>query len=70
MQKNEQKMIEGELRCDQLKSYLRERNLLFIVWISEDVTRITGKIQYNPSTNQLVGLILPLNEHGMPIDHF
>lgn len=69
LQKNGQKMVEGELRCDQLKSYLYERNLPSTVWISEDATRITGKIQYDPSTNQLVGLVLPLNEHGMPISY-
>lgn len=50
IQKTGQKIVEGELRCDLLKSYLREKNLPSIVWISEDATRITGKVQYNSST--------------------
>jgi len=66
LQENGQKMVEGELRCDQLKSYLHGRNLPPIAWISEDGSaRIIDKIQYNPLTNQLVELVLPLNEHGM-----
>lgn len=69
LQVNGQKIVERELRCDQLKSYLRDRNLPSIVWISEDATRITGKIQYDPTTNQLLGLVLPLNEHGMPTSY-
>ncbi|XP_067210201.1 uncharacterized protein [Linepithema humile] len=69
LQENGQKIVEGELRCDQLKSYLRERNLPPTIWISEDATRITGKIQYDSSTNQLIGLVLPLNKDGMPISY-
>lgn len=69
IQNTGQKIVEGELRCDQLKSYLRERNLPSIVWVSKDATRITGKVQYDSSTNQLVGLVLPLNKHGMPISY-
>ena len=69
LQENEQKIVEGELRCDQLKSYLRERNLPSTVWISKDATRITGKIQYDLSTNQLIGLVLPFNKYGMSISY-
>lgn len=59
-------IVEGEMRCDQLKKYLEERNLPMVVWISEDATRITGRLQYDPGTNQVVGLVLPLNENGLP----
>lgn len=36
------------------------------VWISEDGTRITGRLQYDPGSNQIVGLLLPLDENGLP----
>lgn len=38
------------------------------VWISEDGTGIVKKIEYDPSSNQIVGLVLPTNSTtGMPI---
>lgn len=60
-------IIEGVLRSDELKSYLTQRELPFIVWIAEDATRNIGKVCYDPATNQLVGFVPRLNEHGMPI---
>lgn len=36
------------------------------VWLSEDATRISNKIQYDPSSNQIVGLVLPLDDNGLP----
>lgn len=32
------------------------------VWLSEDLTCISNKVQYDPSTNQIVGLLLPLDD--------
>lgn len=63
---NGPEIIEGVMRCSQLKKYLEERNLPMVVWVSEDGTRITGRLQYDPGTNQIVGLLLPLDENGMP----
>lgn len=63
---NGPEMIEGVLRCSQLKQYLTDRNLPMTVWVSEDGTRITGRLQYDPGTNQIVGLVLPLESNGMP----
>lgn len=63
---NGPQIVEGVMRCHQLKKYLHDRNLPATVWISEDGTRITGRLQYDPGTNQIVGLVLPLNEHGVP----
>lgn len=61
-------MIEGELRCKQLNEYLEHLKLKKIVWLSEDATGIVLKIEYDPSTNQIIGLVLPLNsETGIPI---
>lgn len=38
------------------------------VWLSEDASGIVSKIEYDPSTNQVVGLVLPFNlTTGFPI---
>lgn len=59
---------EGILRCDELCVYLKDRKQPAVVSLSEDATRIVGKVQYDSSSNQLVGFVLPSNsEFGMPI---
>lgn len=64
------KILEGELRVESLKEYLVAKKLAkkapLYVWISEDATKITGRIQYDCSTNQLVGFPLPFDDNGMP----
>ncbi|XP_037035540.1 uncharacterized protein LOC119073834 [Bradysia coprophila] len=60
-------IIEGKLRTDELLYFLESRNLPLVVSLSEDATRITAKISYDPNTNQLVGFAPPLDENGMPI---
>lgn len=60
-------MIEGVLRVDELLQYLKQRNLPLVVFISEDGTRTIGKVNYDSTSNKLVGFSLPLNENGMPI---
>lgn len=63
-------MEEGVLRSQGLLDYLNERNLPLVVSISEDATRISGKIHYNSKTNQLVGFVLPTNpDTGMPVTY-
>lgn len=57
---------EGELRSLQLKKYLEQFQIKH-VWISEDATRITARIQYDSSSNELIGFVLPLDsKNGMP----
>lgn len=59
---------EGILRCDELRVYLKERKQPPVVSLSEDATRIVGKVQYDSTSNQLVGFVLPTNnKSGMPI---
>lgn len=58
---------EGEFRFHELKIYLTERCLPLIVWISEDATRVTTRIQYDPHYNDVVGFVLPFNSDGIPI---
>lgn len=61
-------VVEGILRCEELLKYLKERNLPLAVGMSEDATRIVGRLQYNKKTNQIVGFALPIDsKSGMPI---
>lgn len=61
-------ILEGILRSDELCVYLNERNLPRAVSLSEDATRIVGRVQYDAKINQIIGFTLPLNENnGMPI---
>ncbi|XP_077255609.1 uncharacterized protein LOC143893763 [Temnothorax americanus] len=62
-------IIEGDMRVTELEKFLHMRKLPFYVWLSEDATRITGRIQYDSKSNQLVGFPLPLNNDGMPVTH-
>lgn len=62
------RIVEGIPRYDELLVYLNERKLPLVVNLSEDATRIVGKVQYDSSTNQLVGFVQPINRQtGMPI---
>lgn len=37
------------------------------IWLSEDATAVVSKVTYDPSTNQLIGLLLPTDENtGCP----
>lgn len=66
--KRKQRIIEGELRCQELAVYLDKIGALKIVWMSEDGSGVITKICYDSTTNQMVGLVLPVNsETGMPI---
>lgn len=60
--------VEGVLRTEELSKYLDDLNLPRIVALSEDATKIVDRIQYDKSTNQLLGFVLPLQEtNGMPL---
>lgn len=61
------RIIEGELRCKQLGEYLDHLKLSKHVWLCEDASGINAKAEFDPKTNQLVGLVLPLHsDSGMP----
>lgn len=61
-------MVEGELRSKELSTYLEKIRAEKCVWISEDATAIVQKINYDAATNQIIGLVLPLNEKtGCPV---
>lgn len=63
-------IVEGVLRTHELAAYLKERELPLTVALSEDATRITGVVQYDVRTNQLMGFALPINStNGIPIPY-
>lgn len=51
-----------------MADYLNKLNAPKQVWLSEDASGVVAKVQYDPTTNQLVGLVLPMDDNkGMPI---
>lgn len=67
---NKCRIVEGELRSRELKNYLDVLGLPKCVWICEDASGIVAGVKHDPSTNQLVGLVLPLDSNtGIPRDH-
>lgn len=66
--KNKKRIVEGELRCKELASFLEKVGAPRVVWLAEDGSGIVSKVSYDSSTNQLVGLVLPFHsETGIPI---
>lgn len=62
------RIVEGELRCKELRAYLEKINSKMNVWLCEDGSGINTKVELDPLTNQLVGIVLPFNsKNGMPI---
>lgn len=62
--------IEGECRVTQLVSYLESYDVPKTVWLAEDATGIVPKLEYDSSTNQIIGLSLPINENtGLPMSY-
>lgn len=57
-------ITEGILRYGELKLYLEKRKLPLVVSLSEDATRIVDKVQYDATTNQLIGFVPPLNKQN------
>lgn len=65
---NKTTIIEGELRIKELNHYLECLKLEKLVWLCEDGSSIVSKVDFDPKTNQMVGLVLPFNSStGMPI---
>lgn len=62
------RVTEGDLRCKDLRDYLNAINAPKCVWLSEDGSGIVAKTVYDSSSNQLVGLNLPIDvTTGMPV---
>lgn len=68
IKKTRSTITEGVLRHVELVAYIKGLNLPMYVSLSEDATNITGKIDYSPKLNQIVGFVPQLSEvNGMPI---
>ncbi|KAK5647414.1 hypothetical protein RI129_002306 [Pyrocoelia pectoralis] len=55
---------EATVRFQQLSIFLNQNNLPRVIWVSEDGTGITGKIQYCKSLDSIVGFVSPLGQNG------
>lgn len=55
----------GEFRFKELNNFLTQRNLPKVVWLSEDATGITGRVEYSIYENCNIGFVLPLNDDGL-----
>lgn len=68
IQNSTKTITEGVLRSEELLNYLNDRKLPLCVALSEDATRIEGKVQYDARSNQLIGFVLPTDyDSGVPI---
>lgn len=63
-------VIEGDLRCDDLRQHFiknkSDPESEMFVFLSEDGSGIVKRPTYDSKTQQLVGIVLPLKENGMP----
>lgn len=51
-----------------MKTYLEDLKAPLCVWLSEDATSIVQKIEFDPETNQMIGIVLPTDTNsGMPV---
>lgn len=48
--------------CD----FMKKRELLPLVSVSEDGTRVITRIEYDYKTNQMVGFVAPYDKNGQP----
>lgn len=65
-----QKIFEDCFKFMELRKFLDDRDLPLYVWLSEDGTRITGRIEYDNEDNKLVGFVLPLKNGCPKMDTF
>lgn len=66
--RDEEPILEGELRCEALARYLEKLKVPKKVWLSEDASGIVPRISYHSPSNQLVGLVLPFDANtGIPV---
>lgn len=51
--------MEGQVRAKELAEYFHNLSTIKVVWLSEDATAIVRKVVYDPTSNQLIGIVLP-----------
>lgn len=62
-------ITEGEFRLHELIDFLQKNNLPMDIVLSEDATKINGRVEYDYTTKQVRGLVGPMNKEGMPQCH-
>lgn len=69
--KERSKIVEGELRSEQLREYLSSQGAIPMVHLSEDATAINGRVKLVrvEESYEVSGFALPLDNNGMPILH-
>lgn len=60
-------LTEGALRVQELVNFIKKNNSEKNVWISEDATRISERLEYDARTNTIIGFVLPIGGNGLPI---
>lgn len=60
--------IDIALQVVNIKDQIEELNLAPFVWVAEDETKIQTRLRYNVENNTIMGLHLPLDDNGMPIE--
>lgn len=64
---DKERIVEGELRCGKLREHLEQIGAPMSVFLSEDGSGIVKKVVYDPYSNQMIGIVLPIDERdGMP----
>lgn len=59
------RLEEGTFDFQGLNDFLEKNIIPKVIWMSEDGTRVNGRIEYDPVSNKIVGFVLPLNK-GLP----
>ena len=67
MRKHYSNFTEGVFRFDKLSVHLDAYQAPRVISISEDATRIISRIEYEPTTDKLVGFVLPVDENFLPL---
>lgn len=64
---HKERITEGKLRCKSLLEHLEKFKAPKTIFLSEDASGILKKVAFDSHSNQMIGLVLPLNEeNGMP----
>ena len=67
MRKHYSNFTEGVFRFDKLSTHLDAYQAPRVISISEDATRIISRIEYDPSSDKLVGFVLPVDKNCLPL---
>lgn len=60
-------MKEGVFEFDRIAEKMEQRNEPKFVVVAEDDTKIVERLRYDSKHDELVGLMLPIDENGIPI---